>query len=103
MAGPDVDSALGVLAAEYRRAAGRFEPMHSTHEGYAVLQEEIDELNADAARLWSSVKADNEEAALQEAIHVGAMALRFLVDLGAKHAGAWEAVRARYPERSSTG
>ncbi len=49
---------------------------HTPHEGYAVLQEEVDEL-------WDLVKADQGagENARQEAIQVAAMALRYLLDI----------------------
>ena len=51
-------------------------PFHSAHEGYAVLLEEVDEL-------WNEVKAQTQspEQMRKEAIHVAAMALRFLQDL----------------------
>ncbi len=50
--------------------------MHSVHEGYAVLLEEVDEL-------WEEVKREtiNTDALRYEALHVAAMAVRFLLDL----------------------
>ena len=65
------------ISAEAARAAGRFPPFNSTHEGYAVLKEEVDET-------WDEVKADNVEAAIAEAVQAGAMCLRFVADLRCK-------------------
>lgn len=62
---------------ELRFATDRFGPMRGTHEGYAVIKEEVDEL-------WDAVKANDTEAARMEAIQVAAMALRFAIDLGTK-------------------
>lgn len=63
---------------ELERATSRFGPMQSAHEGYAVLKEELDEL-------WAEVKSGNVNGynghrAVSEAVQVGAMALRFLID-----------------------
>lgn len=37
------------ILAEYESASSRYPPFHSTHEGFAVLKEEVDEL-------WDMVK-----------------------------------------------
>ena len=58
---------------EFQKATKKFGPFHNTHEGYAVLKEEVDEL-------WDAVKANDTQHALKEAVQVGAMALRFIVD-----------------------
>jgi hypothetical protein len=48
---------------------------NSTHEGFAVLKEEFDEL-------WDDVKADKDgETMKKEAIQVAAMAIRFIQEL----------------------
>lgn len=68
------------LAAEVRvelgRALGLFAPMHSAHEGKAVIEEEYDEL-------WEHVKANTgaSPAAREEAIQLAAMALRYALDV----------------------
>jgi hypothetical protein len=52
-------------------------PMRSGHEGKAVIEEELDEL-------WEEIKRYPKHDPAKwrkEAIHLGAMALRFLVDL----------------------
>ena len=61
---------------EYNRALEKFPPFASRHEGYAILKEELDEL-------WDAIKDKKatDEEIRNEAIQVGAMALRFLVDL----------------------
>jgi hypothetical protein len=50
--------------------------MHSAHEGFAVLLEEVDELKAE---VWRS--RHDMEAMTTEAVHVAAMAIRFLTDV----------------------
>lgn len=71
---------LGVKAieAEFIRATRRFGKFASSHEGWAVIREEMDEL-------WEEVRCKAEERdpdrLRKEAIQVGAMALRFLVDV----------------------
>lgn len=49
---------------------------HSVHEGYAVLLEEVDEL-------WDECKAKHpdKDKLRTEAIHIAAMALRFIAEL----------------------
>jgi hypothetical protein len=65
------------ITAEAQRARAEFNPFNSSHEGYAVLAEELDEL-------WDDVKANNIEHSIEEAIQVGAMALRYIADMRAK-------------------
>lgn len=69
--------ALGAVETELRAAMEKFGPMASAHEGYAVIQEELDEL-------WDEVKAGNRPNARAEAIQVAAMAVRFLIDVGGR-------------------
>lgn len=66
--------ALQDVTAELMRAEAKHKPFNSHHEGFAVIQEEVDEL-------WDDVKADRKEAALKEAVQVAAMGLRFVVNL----------------------
>lgn len=57
----------------------------STHEGYAVLKEEIEELIEEVKEmqdklengLWESIKKDDFERARKEVIQIGAMAVKF--------------------------
>ena len=70
--------ALKAIEAEYIRATRKFGPFASTHEGWAVIREELDEL-------WDAIKANAETHELRkEAIQIGAMALRFLTDMAPK-------------------
>lgn len=67
--------AIKRVIAEYERVRALHGPFHSQHEGYAVILEEVDEL-------WESIReALPLGLVTQEAIHVGAMSLRFLIDL----------------------
>ena len=67
---------LGVIELvlnEYDRATKKFGEFNSTHEGYAIIQEELDEL-------WDAVKKNDIEDSRKEAIQVAAMAIRYLID-----------------------
>ena len=71
-----VDEVLALVRSEIARAAAKHPPMQSPHEGYAVILEEVDEL-------WDEVKADRgrELSALEEAVQVAAMGIRYVTDL----------------------
>ena len=63
-----------LILQEHERACEKFKPFNNPHEGYAVILEELDEL-------WDAIKRNNPTGLLaEEAIQVGAMALRFLTD-----------------------
>ena len=67
------------IIGEAKRAIELHPPFHSPHEGYAIIKEELDEL-------WDEVKKcksieDRPENLKMEAVQLGAMVLRFLVDL----------------------
>lgn len=72
------DEAIGLIAREYVRATAINGPFHSAHEGYAVILEELDEL-------WEQVRLRDSERDVdkmrEEAVQIGAMALRFIVDV----------------------
>lgn len=61
---------------ELVRARTKHSPMHSAHEGYAVILEELDEL-------WEEIKRQkpNREAIRKEAVQVAAMVVRFIEDV----------------------
>ncbi len=65
------------IAEEARRAREKFAPFNSSHEGYAVIAEELDEL-------WDDVKANDIPHSIKEAVQVGAMALRYIADMRTK-------------------
>lgn len=69
---------LDEVGSELSRALDRYPDMNSSHEGYAVILEELDEL-------WDEVKkkpSERSKALMRgEAIQVAAMAVRFIVDI----------------------
>ena len=70
-------SSLADVFREWERAK-KLHPtdFNSAHEGFAVLQEEVDEL-------WAEVKKRDKDPSdmYVEAVQVAAMALRFLTDV----------------------
>lgn len=79
------EKAIELIIYEYNRAISLNGPFNSAHEGYAVILEELDEL-------WDEVKKKaierSNDKMTKEAVQVGAMALRFLVDVCMKEADA---------------
>jgi hypothetical protein len=73
---PAIGKILSEVYRETRKAVSKHGPMHSGHEGYAVIKEEVDEL-------WDEIKADRykQASARTEAIQVAAMAVRYVLDL----------------------
>lgn len=69
-----VELAVRDVLDELVRATSIHGSFNSAHEGYAVLLEEVDEL-------WHEVKHGTKPRMREEAIQVGAMALRFLADI----------------------
>jgi NTP pyrophosphatase (non-canonical NTP hydrolase) len=73
-----VDQIQAAIRAEVDRAQAKYPSFNSTHEGYAVLLEEVDEL-------WDEVKKNSKNQDMNkmrtEALQVAAMAVRFLVEL----------------------
>lgn len=75
-------------ADELVRASEKHPALHSAHEGFAVLLEEVDELKAEVWKNPRKVYGDDpagpekHKAAMRaEAVQVAAMALRFMVDV----------------------
>lgn len=64
---------------EYERAAGMYAPLHSAHEAYAVILEELDEF-------WEHVRQQDarrcHRAMRHELVQIAAMCLRTVLDLG---------------------
>lgn len=71
------DDVLDAVRNEIRRAKEKHGPknFNSTHEGFSVLKEEVDEL-------WEDVKSDRKAEGVVEAIQVAAMAVRYAAELG---------------------
>lgn len=69
---------LDEIMKEYKRAIAEHSPFNSCHEGYAVILEEVDEL-------WDEIKKKREvrsqDKIIKEATQVGAMVLRFIIEL----------------------
>ncbi len=72
------EQAIKAITEELERAENKFDPFNSAHEGWAVLMEEVDEL-------WEAVRMkdspERTQQMFEEAIQVGAMAMRFLLFL----------------------
>ena len=69
-------TAFDLIETELIGATDKFGKFSSVHEGYAIIQEELDEL-------WDAIK-DKEQNIHQvrmEVVQLGAMAVRFLIDL----------------------
>lgn len=74
---PDgVWAASEAAAKEAANAQFHWPPFHSVHEGFGVLLEEVDELKAEC---WQ--RHPDKGNLRTEAIHVAAMALRFIAEL----------------------
>jgi len=75
--GKEIPDIAALCVHELTRAAGLHEPFYSAHEGFAILQEEVDEL-------WECVKTNRgyTQDAVDEAIQVAAMAMRYVLDCG---------------------
>ncbi len=74
-----IDEILREVATELVRARQQQAPMHSAHEGWAVIYEEVEEL-------WHEVKSRERtaqaiEAMRKEAIQVAAMAVAFVLEV----------------------
>lgn len=73
-----IDEAFKQIENEYLRATDLYPDLHSNHEAYAVIKEEMDEL-------WDAIKKSKEthgnKEIREELIHVGAMVVRYLNNL----------------------
>ena len=65
---------LASIGEEYRRARGKFSPMHSAHEGHAIIREEFEEM-------WDAIKTNDVPHARKECLQVAAMCLAFLLEV----------------------
>jgi hypothetical protein len=68
------EDAMVLVKKQMDFATGKFPPFRSSHEGYAILKEEVDEF-------WHEVKANNIKLAREEVAQVAAMAIRYLMDI----------------------
>ena len=72
------DDAISLIVHEFASATAANGAFHSAHEGLAVIHEEFDELKAE---VWKKARDRDPDAMIKEAKQVGAMAMRFLVDV----------------------
>jgi hypothetical protein len=72
------EQAVGLIIQEFASATAVNGAFHSAHEGLAVIHEEFDELKAE---VWKKAAERDPDAMIKEAKQVGAMAMRFLVDV----------------------
>lgn len=91
-----LDYALKRVGDEVLRALDRFPSFNSPHEGKAVIEEELEEL-------WEHCRANTGRSpeAIQEAVQVAAMAVRYVLDLSERRAREPEAVSPEKEKRSS--
>lgn len=77
-----IEEAIELVKKELESANGKFPLFNSSHEGYAVIKEELDEL-------WDEIKNDKHPRSKMnqkdEAIQVAAMAIKFLVSCCKSH------------------
>ncbi len=75
---PFPEQAIALIVREFSQATATNGAFASAHEGYAVILEELDELKAE---VWKKRRERDPENLIKEAVQVGAMAMRFLVDI----------------------
>lgn len=73
-----ISAALQEIYIEASRARVIFPQFNSPHEGLAVIQEEFEELKSEVFKKRNTRSVDKMR---EEAKQLGAMALRFMVDL----------------------
>lgn len=73
-----IRDALAEVVGELREACTKQRRIASAHEGYAVILEELDELKE---QIWRRSEYRDSRAMHQEALHVAAMAVRFMLEV----------------------
>jgi hypothetical protein len=76
------EEAIELVVKELDSANEKFPLFNSSHEGYAVILEEVDEL-------WDEIKGNKDPMSLvrqkDEAVQVAAMAIKFLMSCCKSH------------------
>jgi len=72
------EDALKLIADEHASAVGKFGAFHNAHEGWGVIREEYLELEDEIRKKQKDYDLDKMR---KEAVQVGAMALRFIIDI----------------------
>lgn len=74
----NIGKAIRLIIPEYNQIIFDNPPLYNAHEGWAMLQQGMDQL-------WSEIKKDknicSEELMRKEAIFIAATAMRFIIDL----------------------
>ena len=73
------EKAVRLVLEEYERAIAKFKPHASPLEGYAVLEEEFEELKAE---VFKSPKKRDAARVRGELVQVAAMGVRYVTDIG---------------------
>lgn len=73
------EKAVRLVLEEYERAIAKFKPFASLWEGYAVLEEEFEELKAE---VFKSSKKRDVARIREELVQVAAMGVRYITDIG---------------------
>jgi NTP pyrophosphatase (non-canonical NTP hydrolase) len=68
-----VEEYLQLVKEELDRALALHGPIRSPHEGFGILQEEVEEF-------FDEIKANNLRKSRTEAVQVAAVAIRYLID-----------------------
>jgi len=75
----NIGKSIKAIITEYNHTIIKQPPFSSTYEGWAMIRQQVDEL-------WEQVKKDETENVkaimCKEAAQIGAMAMRFMIDLG---------------------
>ena len=78
----DKSKAIELVLSELDSALDKFPMFNSSHEGYAILKEEVDEL-------WDEIKNNKYPMSSmnqkKEAMQIGAMAIKFLMSCCKEH------------------
>ena len=74
----DRENALRLIKEEHERAISKFGKFHNAHEGWGVIREEYLELEDEIRKKQKDYDLDKMR---KEAMQLGAMALRFMVDV----------------------
>jgi len=70
--------ALDLIYREHSEAVDKFGAFHNAHEGWGVIREEYLELEQEIMKKQRDYDTDKMR---KEAVQLGAMALRFIVDI----------------------
>lgn len=73
-----IETAVEIVILELLRASSMYDDFPTMHHGLSVLEEEVHELRME---VYKSPKNREPEKILEEAVQVGAMAVRFIVDI----------------------